>query len=230
MFLAVHVCRTRSKHSKYVSAPADGRFGFAGGHWPASLIVLPSGGRNWILAWFSTYLTFLESQNEKIKTKKQQKPKRLRKSSEEFFFCQQFVVGALGTVPTLDALCALRQNLTTCQATSVKNNLNWKKNNNTAIGNRKRKRICSEYIMDGKQEGVSQCWCTSTTAPVEKRHKLQKCFRLKNRNLSWNHLLALSSHCHLSQQLYSTMLSESTGNNVCVRYIYTVSPVFTASI
>lgn len=31
---------------KYFSDPADGEFGFAGGHLPASLNVLPSGGRN----------------------------------------------------------------------------------------------------------------------------------------------------------------------------------------
>lgn len=122
-------------------------------------------------------------------------------------------------------MCALRQNLTTCQATAVMKNLNWK-NNNTAIGNRKRKRICSEYIMDGKQQGVSQCWCTSTTATVEKLHKLQKCFRLKNTNLSWNHLLTLSSHPQLSQQLSSTMLSRFPRSNICITYIYIVSPVY----
>lgn len=55
-----------------------------------------------------------------------------------FLFSKCFLVKALGAALTVDVLCVLKQNLTTCQATEVEKNPKLK-NNKSATGNRKRK-------------------------------------------------------------------------------------------
>lgn len=126
---------------------------------------------------------FLGRLTENFKT---ERGKKLQRILNGFWF------KALWTALTVDALCVLKQNLTMCQAASGVENPQLRKTKQKTItvrqGTGKGKGIWSKCIMKRKKQGVSQRWCTSTTATVEKLHKLQKCFRLKNKVIIFSSL------------------------------------------